>query len=259
VKVLTRKGKLISIENLYDVGKKTIRAVQTEIEPELVFPLLRGRDVERWKATPSAWQIVAQDPKTRKGYESKWMDKNCPKTREYFLSFEKELRERSAFKKYQEENALWSQYNVGPYTFAPYKVVWKEQSSELQCAVLSSFDGKVIVPDHKLMLVAFDDETEAHYVCGILNSTPAQFVVASYTISIQLGPHLLENIKIPKYNPKNETHKELARLSKQCHEKVAAGISVTDLEEQIDELGAELWVLSKEELKDIKESLEEMR
>jgi hypothetical protein len=138
-------------------------------------------------------------------------------------------------------------------------MVWKEQSSELQCAVVSSHDGKVTVPDHKLMLVAFDDETDAHYVCGTLNSTPARFVVASYAISIQLGPHLLENIKIPKYDPKNEIRKELARLSKQCHEKVAAGISVSDLEDQIDELAAELWGLSKEELKEIKDSLEEMR
>ena len=130
---------LLKIENLNDIGKKKIKSVQVEIEQDLVYPLLRGRDVERWKAVPSAWQIVAQDPKTRKGYETKWMDKNCPKTKEYFLGFEKELRARSAFKKYQEDSALWSQYNVGPYTFAPYKVVWKEQSSELQCAVVSSF------------------------------------------------------------------------------------------------------------------------
>jgi SAM-dependent methyltransferase len=259
VQIIGKNGNLLEIENLNEIGKKEIRSVRVEIEQDLVYPLLRGRDVERWKALPSAWQIVAQDPKTRKGYETKWMDKNCPKTKEYFLGFEKELRARSAFKKYQEDSALWSQYNVGPYTFAPFKMVWKEQSSELQCAVVSSHDGKVTVPDHKLMLVAFDDETDAHYVCGTLNSTPARFVVASYAISIQLGPHLLENIKIPKYDPKNEIHKELARLSKQCHEKVAAGISVSDLEDQIDELAAELWGLSKEELKEIKDSLEEMR
>lgn len=41
--------------------------------------------------------------------------------------------------------------------------------------------------------------------------------------------------------------------------KVAAGIDVSDLEEQINELAAELWELSKEELKDIIKSLEEMR
>jgi hypothetical protein len=34
---------------------------------------------------------------------------------------------------------------------------------------------------------------------------------------------------------------------------------VSDLEEQIDQHAAEMWGLTKEELKDIKESLEEMR
>ena len=155
--------------------------------------------------------------------------------------------------------AFYFIYSVKDYTFAPYKVVWKEQSSELQCAVVSSFNHKVIIPDHKLMLVAFDNESESHYLCSVLNSTPSRFVVASYAINVQLGPHLLDNIKIPKYDQKNEIHRELARLSRQCHEKVAAGISVTDLEEQIDELAAELWGLSTEELKDIKDSLEEIR
>ena len=57
----------------------------------------------------------------------------------------------------------------------------------------------------------------------------------------------------------SELHRDLARLSKQCHEKAAIGIDVRDLEEQIDNLAAELWGLTKQELKDIKESLEEMK
>ncbi len=259
VNIVGSRGNILKIENLFDAGKKTIRAVKAEVEKDLVYPLLRGRDVGRWKAAPSAWQIVAQDPKTRDGYESKWMDNYCPKTKEYFLGFEKELRARAAFKKYQVENSMWSQFNVGPYTFSPYKVVWKEQSSVLECAVVSSSKGKIIVPDHKLMLVPFEDENEAHYVCAILNSTPARFIVLSYAINIQLGPHLLENVKVPKYDSKNETHKELARVSKRCHEKVEGGVSVADLEDQIDELAAECWDLSKAERNDIKESLEEMQ
>ena len=189
------------------------------------------------------------------------MTKKYPRTYEYFTMLRAPLGERKSqvIRDLADAQAFYFIYSVKDYTLAPYKVVWKEQSSQLQCAVVHSHDGKVIVPDHKLMLVAFDDQTEAHYVCAILNSTPSRFVVFSYAISIQLGPHLLENIKIPKCDPKNDTHKELATLSKQCHEKVAAGISVSDLEEQIDELAAELWGLSKEELKDIKESLEEMR
>ena len=56
----------------------------------------------------------------------------------------------------------------------------------------------------------------------------------------------------------NAIHKELSTLSKLCHEKVASGIDVTDLEEQIDELAAELCGLTQDELKDIKSSLKEL-
>jgi len=123
--------------------------------------------------------------------------------------------------------------------------------------VVSSVNGKVIVPDHKLMLVPFDNYEEAHCVCAMLNSAPSRFIVQAYAISTQQSTHILDNVKIPKFDSKNEIHRD--RLSKQCHEKVAIGITVGDIEEQIDELAAELWGLSKEELKDIKESQYEMR
>ena len=108
------------------------------------------------------------------------------------------------------------------------------------------------------MFVSFQTDDEAHFFCSLINCSISSFIITAY-IALFYSAHVLENIKIPKYDPKNETHKDLSHLSKQCHEKVAAGISVSDFEEQIDELAAELWDLNKEELKDIKDSLEEMR
>jgi hypothetical protein len=40
---------------------------------------------------------------------------------------------------------------------------------------------------------------------------------------------------------------------------IGAGIDVHDLEDHIDELAAEVWGLTNDELKDMKESLEEIR
>jgi hypothetical protein len=82
----------------------------------------------------------------------------------------------------------------------------------------------------------------------------------SYSMGKSFGnPHLMNQIPIPQFDPSNSIHQDLSRLSQQCHEKTAAGIDVTDLEEQIDELAAEMWELTSEELKDIKNSLEELR
>ena len=261
--VVRAKAKdLVTFSNLNEIGKTDVDGKEAEIEAELVYPLLRGREVGRWISHRTYFIIVPQDLKQpSKGIPLKEMLYKFPKCLDYFEHFKTALANRSGYKKYLTPigEPFYALYNVGPYTFSPYKVVWKEQSSGFQCAVVSSINGKVIVPDHKLMLVPFENETESHYVCALLNSTISRFIVQSYTISTQQSTHILENIKIPKYDAKNELHQGLTRLSKQCHEKVAIGIDVKDLEDQIDQLAAELWGLSKEELKDIKASLEELR
>jgi hypothetical protein len=47
-----RSGK-VRIQNWNDVGRIKVEQVDTVVEDDLVFPLLRGRDVHRWKAQPS--------------------------------------------------------------------------------------------------------------------------------------------------------------------------------------------------------------
>ena len=252
----------IKFSNLYDEGKIKIEPVEVEIEAILVYPLLRGREVGRWKSTPNSFIIVSQNPKERTGYELKWMEKNAPKTLVYFNQFKNKLLGRSGYKKYLNGKPFYSIYNVSDYTFAPFKVVWKALANGSQAVVVASApvadEMKVVVPEHNTMFVPFENKDEAHYFCSLINSSIASFVVQGY-IALFYSTHILDNIRIPKYDPNNEIHQDLTRLSKQCHEKVSAGISVSDLEEQIDELAAELWGLSKEELKEIKESLKEMQ
>jgi hypothetical protein len=240
----------------------SVEAVEKEIESSIVFPLLRGREVNRWHLNRQYSIIVPQEPnQPSKAISLNSFKKQYPKGFGYFSIFEQKLANRSGYKKYLKPvgEPYYAIYNVGLYTFAPFKVVWKEQSTTFQCSVISSEDGKVVVPDHKLMLVPFEDEQKAHYVCALLNSTPSQLIVQAYTISTQQSTHILENIEVTQFDKANVTHRDLARLSQQCHEKTAAGIDVSDLEEQIDELAAELWGLTKDELKEIKESLEELQ
>lgn len=266
VQVKNVNTKLCTIENLNEIGKKEIAPHKAEVEVELIFPLLRGRDIQRWKAVPSIQILIPQnlnDPS--KAIEAKHIEKKFPHTLKFLQYFEKPLSDRALYKKYLEPQGVpfYGIYNIGHYTFSPYKVVWSEVGHHLEAAVVASHEGdhlgeKVVVPDHTVVAIATQDEMEAHFVCAMLNSSPAQFIVVGYVV-LHPSPHVLKNIRILRYDPKNEIHEELARLSMQCHEKVAAGISVNELEERIDMLAAEIWGLSKEELKDIKESLEEMQ
>lgn len=76
-------------------------------------------------------------------------------------------------------------YNIGKYTYAPYKVVWKALASGMISTVISSknFPGigeKLLIPDHNLLMLPFQEEGEAHYLCGVLNSEIINEFVTSY-------------------------------------------------------------------------------
>jgi hypothetical protein len=261
----TRPDGNLVVSNLHDIGKIKVRSVNATVEPNLVFPLLRGRDVARWKAQPEYSILVPQDPaQPSRGYPIKELQTKLPKTYAFLLNFEEPLRNRSGFRQFfnPELDPFYSVYNVGPYTFAPFKVVWREQSSLLTAAVVEAPKvGKIVVPDHKLMLCGCESAEEAHHVCALLNSNPAQFIVKSYAIETSVSTHVLNYVRIPKFNPKDKIHVSLAASSAACHAAVgsASDEKMAALETANDELAAQLWNLSTPELKDIKSSLTDLQ
>jgi hypothetical protein len=250
----------VLIENLHHVGKIKVRRERRAVEPDLLYPLLRGRDVRRWRSVPSACLILTQNPQTRQGIPEAEMRRKWPKTYAYLKRFEKSLRERSGYRKYFEpSDPFYSMYNVGPYTLAKWKVVWREQSARFQAAVVGpGHDDRAVLPDHKLMLIACDGRRhEAYYIAGALNSSPSTFVIASYVLATSTSTHVLEHIALPRYDAGNTLHQRLANLSRHAHEAVAhlQAAELERVEVQIDEAAAELWNLTSRELAAIQDAL----
>ncbi|MEW6230159.1 MAG: SAM-dependent DNA methyltransferase, partial [Bacillota bacterium] len=256
----TRPGGLAIVANITEGARRRVPSVQAAVEMDLLYPLLRGRDVDRWKATPSAHILMTQDPVTRRGIATDIMVSKYPKAHSYLARFEEILRNRAAFRRYfRETDPYWSMFNVSGFTFAPWKVVWREQASTFTCAVIGPTEGRPVVPDHKLMLVDVASSAEAYYLCGMLNSAPTRLAVMAYAVEIQMDTHVLENVAIPKFLPKDKRHLHMAELSEAAHRAAAAGDAgeVNRIEEEIDRLAAQVWGLSDEELAEIKQSLEE--
>ena len=262
--IATRPDGMVVITNLGERSRPPITSVQAAIEPDLVFPLLRGRDVHQWHAKPSDSIIIAQNPDyPSKGYKESDLKFDLPKTYAFFKEFESLLARRSGYVKYLKPSAqpFYAMYNIGPYTMAPFKVVWREQASFFTCSVIGQEDGKPIIPDHKLLLVPFQNEIEAHYVCASLASSISQYIVKSYIIETQTSTHVLRYVNVPAFNDSNEVHQELAGLSQNAHYATSIGddAGVRELEQRIDKLVAEVWGLTKDELKEIQESLAELK
>jgi hypothetical protein len=268
----TLKNGNLLVENLHDVGKIKVERTCAAVEPDLVFPLLRGRDISPWRAEPSAWIILAQDVEGGKGIPETQMKRRQPKTYAYLKTFEgnKEhplrgtLRGRALFKKYfRPTDPFYSMYNVAAHTLAPWKVLWPEVGHTVRAAVCGP--GKVesekpALPDHTIVAVSCQSREEAHFVCALLNSAPAQMAASAYIV-LHPSPHILENIAVPRYKPSDDTHGLLLELSQRCHTAVAEDHAemIPGLEAQIDCVAAKLWGVSAGELKAIQESLREAR
>lgn len=242
------------IKNLYDVGKKKVKPIETVIEPDYVYPLLRGRDVKRWNATPSCHIIMVHDPVKRIGIPESEMKINSPKTYAYLLKYKDVLLKRasSSVRALMEKGAFYSMFAVGKYTMAEWKVVWRY----IAVGMISSVTRN-IMPDCKLMLVACKNKEEAYYLSACLNSSPIDLMVRSFGIGTQLAPHLLTQMNISIYNNSNARHVRLSELSEKCHKaaKQEDEKTIALCETEIDQIAAEIWGITDKELKAIQKAL----
>lgn len=256
------------IENLHDVGKIKVERVRVAIEPELVYPLLRGRDVLRWQAEPSAHVILAQDPSKGIGIPERSMQLTLPKTFAYLKHFEGDsakpdrgtLRGRALYRKYfSQSDPFYTMYNTSVSTLAEWKVMWPEVGHTVRagvCGPKAVDKEKPSLPDHTIVAVSCSDALSAYYLCGLMNSAPAQAAVSSYVV-LHPSPHVLEHVAIPKYSSQDPLHQRLAELAMACHEATARGDAETvrTHEAEIDRLAAQLWGITDAELRAIRAAL----
>ncbi|MBI4516290.1 MAG: hypothetical protein HY699_10810 [Deltaproteobacteria bacterium] len=246
-------GELV-IENQSDIGKKKVRQRRATVEPDLVFPLIRGRDVTPFSTTPTLAIILPQDPSTRAPIPLGAMKKKYPKTFSFPATFEADLRGRSGFKRYYDSSdPFYAIYNVGPYTVADFKVAWPEVGNTVQAAAVlpAPLPGhrvapKPIVPDHTCIAIATDSRTEAYYLAALLNSSVARQVVESYIV-LHPSPHILDHVRIPLFDPKSSLHKTIAELGKRAaqHAQRDEAEGLGTAMKEIDEAAEEMWATLK--------------
>jgi len=259
--VRERPGGLVIVSNFAEGAKKQVGTTQAAVEQKLVFPLLRGADVGRWEARASLSILLTHEPGQRlKAIPVSRMQREFPKAYSYLEKFEDFLRRRAAFVRYfKPEAPFYSVFDIGDYTFAPWKVVWREQAAGLTAAVVGPSGRNPIIPDHKLMMVDVGSRNEAHFLCAVLNSSPARLAVASYSIEVQMDTHILENVAVPRFSDRDKAHVRLAELSEEAHKAAAKGDkeALGQIEEEIDRWAAKVWGLSDDDLAEITRSLEQ--
>jgi len=223
-----KERKRVLIETRPDAGRKTKQLVAKKywIESDLLYPLLKGASdfSACYIQQKNDLYIIVPNRGITKHYLEQAEEKieySLENTRKYFLDYEALLLERSTYKARLAKYPFYMIYNVGAYTFSPYKVVWAEQSRRFRAAVVTGKEMpvngyRVYVPDHKLYFVDFEDKNSAYYLCGLLNAPLVQDFVQSHTISIQVS-NIFKHMNLPEFDTKSPTHQQLCKLTEQAH------------------------------------------
>jgi len=246
-------GRVI-VRNMPQLGKRPIPAVLATVEKDLLFPAVRGADIERWGCKPVIHVLLAQDPKTSSPHPGDRMRQRWPHAYSYLTQFKDILLSRGSktVRQFAERTEFYAMFGIGPYTVANYKVVWKRMASDLVAAVASQvktpYGFKTIIPTDTTSLIAAEDEAEAHYLCAILNSTPVREFIKTYS-SAGRGfgaPSVMKHVGIPKFAPHNPVHAGLAELSRELHDLRQKDrlIEMPPLEKRVDALAEQLFGLS---------------
>ncbi|MEM4317987.1 MAG: N-6 DNA methylase [Candidatus Nitrosocaldus sp.] len=285
IKIISETLDGVLIENPPIPGqKKKVRQVKQVVEKDLVYPLVRGRDVKKWYVESELGYILL--PVDNNGVTLSHSDLKVKysKTWEYFSNFFEDLVNRggepykSKLEPYRKEKFEVAEKSAPPFywlfnvkpSLAPYKVVWKRiagaitgKAVSFASAVIEPYGGRAVILNDSLILIPFNNKEEAYYVAGILNSSIALLAIASYTYELRQETHITQYIRIPQFNKNEEKHIRISTLSEKAHtfgkqiyeELDDLRDKLRNIEEEIDKNVAELYGISDEELKEIKKCL----
>ena len=228
---------LVRVRNDPTNGRRVVPAVRDDVEQEHVFPLLRGKGVRAFAATPDPVHRVLVPQRGMHGDPE--LPQAAPRTHRWLSAFRSVLESRSSYRRFQLPHGapFWSLWSTGAYTFSPYKVAWREMpSGRFAAGYTGSVDDPVlgsrtVVPDHKLYFVACDSEQEAAYLTGLLNAPVVAEAVSGYAAQLSLGASVVAYLLIAAFDPDDEQHRALAALAREL---TAAGGNASP--EQLHEL-----------------------
>lgn len=181
-------------------------------ESELFKPLLKSSDINSFNCTPSYKILLPyKDGKLINEDELRDSHKNAY---EYLLKNRSRLEARkSRFAK----QCWYTLFGIGDYTFSKYKVIWRGLGArELMASV-----SEDVIPNQAMnCYISLENKDEAHYVCGVMNSSlyKSQLSLLNESGAKSFAqPSTINRLFIPKFNKKNNLHVEISSISEKMH------------------------------------------
>ena len=223
---LANNGNL-RVKNIVERTRRRTPEVEFEIESTFVYPFVRGRDVDSWRASVDSNRLILcpHTPETgMRPIAPQDLAQIAPQTYSYLSNVRHVLEARRGLTGFDHESfaaGFYTLLRIGDYTFKPYKVVWRYISKTFKCCVIEPawLAGRLVpvLPQEKLMLIGFDEPLEAYYVCGMLSSTPIRNAIESRMVGTQISASVIEHIGMLKFDANDPRHIAIAEGCRRGH------------------------------------------
>jgi hypothetical protein len=216
----------IRIANVPEAGRdevvRSLGAKVAAVEAELVVPLVRGRDIIApfaidWSGN---YLLLAHDPSRRDKPLAPAEIRARPGAHRYLRRFKSRLTRRKPYMGFRVSEDVYWQVQGAEHMDRGYLTCVTEIANPPIAAVLhATWDdqlGRTVlpVPDHKIVFFQTDDEAEAYFVAGMINSLALQTLLQRFANLIAVSPQTLRCLPLLRFDPADADHRELARLAK---------------------------------------------
>ena len=223
-------GGLVRIRTRPDLGRNTKDMENRElvIEPDLLWPLARGKDVQRFSTANSGlYCIVPHDPNDpRRILTVSELMEMSPRLFDYLESHEDFLLKRSAYNLRLTKDSPWGIQGTSwrHLRRSSHIVVGRYMSPNKrpQVSVLSPVPDPLLgltttkYPNNKVNFVSCASQTAADYLCAAANSRLSQDYISRVASSTTIGPSIMNDLGIPIFDPSVELHIRLANLGQEA-------------------------------------------
>ena len=235
----------------------TTKQKTAKVEPKIVKPTLKGKDVRKWGAKASLFAIYPHSDYLPHTLSVEIMSKEFPNTLAYFKDIKTVLEARRWFKKTATElhgEFYAMMYFDLPSDFEKAEIVTPALTKEPNFAL--NDEGALFIGG-TAGIIGICPKTNKHALLGILNSKMFAYYLQTQPIKSggyrQMSVNGLSKFPIPKENKKTES--EIAARVMQVLKAKSKSQDTLELERQIDDLVFELYGITDEEKKIIEESL----
>jgi len=145
-----------------------------DIEPDYVFPLLKGSDVGSGKPWREKFVLVTQ---RFVGEHTEPIRQFSPKTWAYLEAHHEALDARGStiYKK----NPRFSVFGVGEYAFRPWRIAICALYKSIRFRLVGPIEGRPVMFDDTVYYLSFESEQEAKDTLELLSSEPAMRLLSS--------------------------------------------------------------------------------